>query len=336
MAWVAAAAPAVAGVIGNVAQQGERREALEMQREALRNIQNINTPQMNELRIILESYASAGQVAPQMQTIIEQGPTSMNDISTDPRLREARMNSLAGLIRQSRAGFTPQGEAAMGRIVRGIEQDAHSRDEAIKQDNQAHGGWNAGAEISSRLISSQGAANRAGQNSLDVGAQASNLALQSLASGGALAGQISDSDFREQAQIMQARDALKNWAAVNSQQVNNQNVAMRNAAQSQNLANNQNIANQNVGLRNQEEIYNKSLPQLDYQNKMGKATGQIPQSNQVSSSLNANAASTGAAIAGVGQNIGQGVAAVYEGNRNQEYLDYLKRKDGQPVEEKIS
>lgn len=326
MAWAAAAIPAVAGLIGNDLSANDRNEALKIQKEALENIKNINTPDIRELRIALERYQSAGEVAPQMQSLIHQGDTSMNDIAVDPRLKAAQMQSLLSMQRGGVEGLRPEDEALLSRIRSNNETDAQARDQAIRQNMQERGGWDTGSEIAARLIASQGAANRAGQQGLDVGAQASQAALQNIISAGSLGGQMNAQDFSQQAQTAQARDVIKNYNAINSQQVGNQNIALANAAQAQNLANRQNVANQNVGLSNQQEMFNKSLPQLDFQNKISKATGQIGPSGSYSAGLNANAAGTAAAVTGVGQSIGQGIAATDKSDKDQQYLDYLKTK----------
>ncbi len=328
MPWLATlAAPAVGGLIGNLVSQPDRDKALALQQQALQNIQNVNTPDMDALKIALQHYNSAGQITPQMETALSQGPSAMAGISTDPRLKNAQMQALSRMQQIGQGGLRPEDQAALASIRSGNESDERGREASIMQSMQQRGQGGQGAELAAQLMSSQGAANRAGQQGLAVGAQASQAALQGIMNAGQLGGQLRSQDFSEQGQKAQAQDVINRYNTMNSQQVGNQNVAMQNAAQSQNLANKQGIMNQNTGLGNQQEMYNRNLGQVNFQNQMTKANAQSAATNNLANATNANANAQQNMYAGVGAGLGQAGTALYNQNQAKNTQDALNTQN---------
>lgn len=318
------AAPIIGGIAGNLLSKGDRDAALAMQQQALQNIQNVNTPDIEKMKLALQQYQNLGQLTPEMEKAIAQKDSEMKSIQVDPRLRNAQMQALQSLQKVGAGGLRPEDIAAITQVKNAVAQQDKANQEAILQNMQQRGIGGSGNELAARLMSSQNAANRASDQDMNVAGQASQRALQALAQSGNMGQSMETTQFGEAAQTANAQDIINRYNAMNAQQVANQNVAVKNAAQAQNLANAQSIANQNVGLNNQQQQYNTGLQQQQFQNQLSKAQAGVAPSNNVSNAYMNNAAATQSLFSGLGQGVGQGSTAVANYNQNQNYMDILK------------
>ncbi len=145
--------------------------------------------------------------------------TAFDDVSVDPRLKDAQMGSLSALddIIQG-GGMTARERADMGRVQSDVATADRGRRDAILQGMQSRGMGGSGMELLAQLQSSQAATDRASQSGLDIQAQAQDRALQALMSKGDMAGNIRGQDYGEQSNAAAARDAIAkfNTGAVNS------------------------------------------------------------------------------------------------------------------------
>lgn len=222
-----------------------------------------------------ELYKQVATIAPEAVQAQELGQTEMAGIKTDPAMRQAQMNALMKMQEiGDQGGMTATDKARLAQIQQETETALKGQEGAIMQNLAARGMGGGMSELVARQLASQGAANRMGQQGLDVKAQAEQRALQAIMQSGQLGGQMQQQDFGQQAQIAQAKDAIARFNAQNLQNVASQNVQARNQAQAQNAQTAQNIAGQNVGLSNQAQQYNLNLPQQNYTNQIARATGQ--------------------------------------------------------------
>jgi len=298
------------GLLGNSQASEDRANALALQKQALENITKISTPEMEQLKLALEKYSSVGQLNPEMQAVIDAEASRMEGIATDPRLKLAQMQSLEQLQKIGVEGLRPEDKAALSRIQGDVAGSEQARQESILQNMQQRGVAGSGAELASRLSSSQDAANREMQGGMDIGAMASQRALQAIMNAGTLGGQIQSQDFNQQAQTASAQDVINRYNSMNRQQVLGQNVASKNAAQAGNLQNAQNIANSNVDVSNKQQVANKQLPQQQFENELRKAQTASTASTGASNAVNANADRTANMWQGLGSGVSQGIAAV--------------------------
>lgn len=314
MPWMAAAAvaaPIITGAMGQAASSGDRQNATAMQQAALNNILALKTPDIADMRAILSQYQNAGQLNPEMTDTYSQDPSLMGKVSTDPRLKNAQMQALAQMQKIGQGGLRPQDVAMLAQIRNQGTQAEHSNEEAILQNMQQRGIGGSGAELAAKLSSAQNSANSANMQSLNVGAQAHQAALQALMNSGQLGGSMQAQEFGQQAAQAQAQDAINRYNSQNQQQIAGQNTYYRNSAQSQNLANKQNIMNMNTGIANQQTMYNASLPQLSYQNQLGKASAAAGQYQGMANMYNNQAANTQTTFAGMGQGASKAATAIY-------------------------
>lgn len=322
----AVAAPVIGGIVGNVLSGPDKDKALALQQQALQNIMNVNTPEANAMRIELQKYSSAGELAPQMEQTIQANPSLMAGVQVDPRLKQAQMNALGSLQNLGQSGLRPEDQAALARVTNQVSQQEQGQEQSALQNAQQRGIAGSGSELAARLASSQGAANRASEQGLDIAGQSSQRALQAIMGAGSLGSQMQGQNFAEDAQKAQAQDVINRYNAMNSQQIAGQNTAVGNAAQAQNLANKQSLMNQNTQLGNQQSMYNAQLPQQQFQNQMSKAGASANALNGMAGNYNQLAGQTQQMFGGIGQGVGQGLAAAGQYGQNQQYMNVLKNK----------
>lgn len=330
MPWlplIAAGVSAAGGIAGNAIAAGSRDKATQLQLDALKNIQNVNTPSLEEMKIALQQYIQQGQMTPEMEQIIAQDPSLMAAVSTDPRLKDAQMKSLLQTQDVAAGGLRPEDIAALSSIRRGAEQSANSANEAVLQNMAQRGVLGSGDELAARLINNQQAANRENSAGLDVGATASRNALQAIRDAAAMASGMQSQEFSQGAQKASAQDAINRFNAMNAQNVQGVNVGARNQAQSANLAAKQTLANANVDTANKTQLYNKGLPQQIFQNNLNKAQVGANAASGAASAVNAQADRSANMAAGIGQGIGGALTSYGDYANKQEAADKQEAKD---------
>ncbi len=304
----AAAAP-VTAIAGNIAASGDADKAQALQQQALQAIQDVNVPDVDKMKLILQQYQSAGQLSPQMEQVIAQDPSLMNKVNADPRLQDAQMNALNKLAQVGTSGQTMQGQQLLDQIQRASDTSLRGQQQAILQNAQQRGEGGSGASLAAQLSGAQNAANSNAQQGLQVGSQLQQQALQAIMNQGGLAGQMSAQQFNQAAQKAAAQDAINRFNAANSQQVAGTNTSIGNQAQAANLAQKQQLMNSNTDLANKQQQYNAQLLQQDYQNKLQKAQGVYGAQQNMANQLNGYAQNTRNMWGSIGQGAGQMIMA---------------------------
>jgi hypothetical protein len=235
-------------------------------------------------------------------TLGQQGGTEFDNISLDPRMKDAQMQALMSLQDiGNNGGRTLADDANMNKILSSVNADDRGRREAILQNANARGMGGSGMEMLAQLDSSQAATSRANQGGLDVAAQAEMRALDAMQRAGLLGGQIRSQEFDEQAQRARSQDLINNF-----------NTGVGNTQIMHNSQGRQDVANQNVGVRNQVTPYANQLKGQGFQDQValqnarnsgtqaliGHKQGQADRLNQSRSAVLGGAAKVGAAYAG--------------------------------------
>lgn len=310
---IAAGAQLLGGLAGQNAKKNAARDLDRLGKERAALFGAIDTPDIEDQELALEQLALMGELDPEMLQALDLGPTAMEDVAVDPRLVETQMDALAQLAQLSEGGLTEADLAAIEQTRRSVDAAENARQESILQEMQQRGQGGAGAELAARLASSQGAADRQNQASLDISQQAQNRALQALAEGANLAGSVRGQEFGEQSDIARARDLINQFNVSNRQNVANQNVGARNQAQAANLAARQAIADQNVALRNQQQMYNKQLLQQEFDNRMRRAQGMAGGSQLQAQGAQVRGATDSQTQAGIGSVAGNLIGSIFGG-----------------------
>jgi hypothetical protein len=245
------------GLLGGSAGKSEMEKATQLQRDAIARLEAIGIPTIEAQRIALET--------PQLVDLLEAevlGPSAMEEVRVDPRLRQAQMSALEQMSGLADQGLGAEDRAAFNELRRAAAGQAQAQAQSVLQNAAAQGTLDSGAALAAQLAAGQSSADRMSQEGDRLAAQAAAARRQALMSKADMASQLGQQNFSQQAAAAQARDAISQF---NTQ--NRQNVA------GTNLANRQAIENQRAATRNQQEMYNKGLLQQDFQNRMAKATG---------------------------------------------------------------
>jgi hypothetical protein len=260
------------GLASLINQQNQQKAQINAMNKAQEIINQVPLPVLKEY--YPELYQQVVTLIPEAEQAVAMGPTAMESVATDPALRKAQMDALLKLQQTGETGMSATDQARLAQIQ--MDQQAALRGEqgAIQQNLAARGMGGGMSELVAKQIAAQGAANRMGQQGLDIKAQAEQRALQALMQSGQLGGQMQQQDFAQQAQVAAAKDAIARFNAANLQQVGSSNVQARNLAQQQNAQIAQQMAQQSVAEKNKAQMYNLGLAQQNYQNQLAKATGQ--------------------------------------------------------------
>lgn len=235
----------------------------------MEDAKNIPLPVLKEY--YPELYQAVVQMNPELETAVELGPSEMEGISTDPALRQNRLNALAKLKEIGDAGGRDsQFLSEYGQLETDINSNLQGQQGAIQQNLATRGLSGGGSELVAKNIAAQGAANRHSQSAMDLKAAADKRALQALMQTGELSGQMEADDFNRDASKASAADSIARFNAQNKQNVISNNVATKNNAQMYNADNAQTVANSNTGVRNDAQIRNNNLSQQEYENELKK------------------------------------------------------------------
>jgi len=303
----------IGGIVGRGKSQGDRDASMGAIGEAVENFRKIEVPTVEQQRIMLEMLQSQGVLTPELEQEILAKPTKMEEVSTDPILREAQMNALKSLQEVGKAGLTAEDRAQVNQLRREVAREEQAKQAQILQSMAQRGAAGSGMELAARLSSAQASADRAAQESDRLAASALQRQLQAVAQSGQLGGGIRSQDFGEQAQKASAIDAINMFNTQTQQGVQTRNIGSKNEAQLRNLQEKQRIADTNVGLRNQQEQHNKALYQQRFQNEIAKAGGMSGVLQAQSQAFANRAQGTADFYSGIGKGVDQGIMAAATG-----------------------
>lgn len=247
-----AAGPLIGGILGGNAASGDRNAAAGAMAAAVAAIDAIGAPPDLSKRILLEKFQQAGLLTPQMEDAINTGVSKASQISENKKVTDAQMGALESMRQQSQGGLSPADRAAYAELQDQVAQATHGRDQAIIQNMQQRGISGSGAELAARLAGSQAGTQDLSKQGMEIGAQASQKALQALSAYGGMAGQIRGQDFSNNLAKAQAADEFNRFNTGNLINQQQRNVGAQNTSQQYNLTNKQNISNANVQQDNDE------------------------------------------------------------------------------------
>ena len=241
-----------------------------------------NAPRLQDMRIDPEMMKVIGELDPEMQQVVLQDPSLLQDIVTDPRLRDAQLNALDDLVNiADNDGLDATAKARLNLVNRNAATEERGARDAIIQNANARGIGGSGLELAQKLISNQGSASRRSDQSFDAAAEAEQRALQAIMSSGQLGGQIRGQDFDQDSRVAAAGDAINRFNAANRNTVNAGNVGANNRAAELNLTNKQRVADTNVGIGNANKERNSNLRQQMFDNDLNVAAGRTGNLNAI-------------------------------------------------------
>lgn len=308
----AAAGGVVGGIIGNLASADSRRAARDMMSEALGELENVQIPDAEKLKIALEHLESQGVLTPELEHDILQDPSGFMNIKEDQGLKQTQMDYLNQLKDMGRTGLTSIERAELNKQKLENIRAAQAKDQDILANMAARGAQGMqGNELAQRLLNSQQSAERQQQDSDQIMSQAQARALNSIMGASNQAQSMSAEDYARQANAAKAQDAINQFNTNQRGNVQARNVGTQNTVQQKNLGEKQRIADTNVGLANEQEKYNKYIPQMIFQDQMQKANA-VSAAKMANAKFNQGEADAESGMwSGIGSGIGQGAAAIF-------------------------
>lgn len=306
----------VAGYLGNQAAQ-DQVDAANNQLKSIKALyEGIALPNMEDMRLDLQDYQSAGNLTPQQEAAEQLAMAdALQNIQLDPRLKQAQLDQLATLQKIAGSGFTQDELLAAQALQDQNEAATTARLKQLQQQQDMRGVGTSDFALAQRAMEAQSGANRQAQDARALQAEAARRSLQAISQAGQLAGNLDQTDYARQAALAQN---LNQRELTNLQQranVNRSNVDRFNQALERNLSNQQNIMNQNVNLANQQQMANKGLYQQNFQNQLARAGGISGASGNLANASMQAAQGTRAMYGGIANAIGQGAAALTNLNK---------------------
>lgn len=259
----------IGGLFGDNQAGRAERQAQEMRNNALRDLMNIDLPDIEAMKRDYEVPELMGKLTPQMEQALALGDSAYEDVAIDPRLQQAQFDALAQLGEISQGGLTDADMMGLEQVRRNAAGQDQARQEAILQQMQQRGFGGFGNELIAKLSSGQAAADRASQEGMQIAQMAQQRALEALMNQGNMASSVRSQEFGEQSRAADARDIINRFNVQNQQGVQQRNIGQQNMAQQQNLSARQAQENQRAATRNLEQDINRGqLPQQQFDNTM--------------------------------------------------------------------
>lgn len=326
MPWLAAmvGAPLVSGAIGSMASADDRAAAVEANSKAIQQWLDVNVPDIEQQKIIMQRYIQTGELDPKSEEMMKLGPSAMEKVKEqlDPRLKNAQLDALSQLEDLGHSGgMTLADKANLQKSLIDINAADKGRRESIVDNFQRRGMGGSGAALIAQLQGAQDASTRQSNQELETLGSARQRALEAILKGGQLAGDIRGQEYGMAKDVAGSQDAIAKFNIQNAQGVQQRNVDRDNAAQEYNLNLKQRVSDANTDIANKEKVRNADLLQQQFQNRATVAAGRSGQYNQQANQLNNSADRTAQQWANIGSGVSQGIGAYGSYANNKDLLD---------------
>lgn len=184
-------APLIGQLIGNALGAGDREKA-----------QRILETAYNNFGPDILKAPGVAELTPHLDT------SAMANVHADPNAMAAEQSALTRLMRYGEQGpDNIEFRAQMNAATNAANQQAAGQNAALRNEMQARGRGNSGAEYAARALENQSAAERAASGGFAAAQSADERALSALAQGSGLASRIRGESFGEGAARADAEDA---------------------------------------------------------------------------------------------------------------------------------
>jgi len=256
---------------------GKSDAAADAMKRAESYFSGLQSPTVQQLTLPeLERYVQAGLITPAQAQAYLQDRNAFEDMNVPQTGTDAQIQALNQLSSVADAGpeGTPMQQAQMANTLSKMNASVGGQRGAIENAMAARGTPRA---LIQAALSSQALGQDAQQAHLDaVNSQAAAYqnALNAMAQGGALGGQLQGQQNQQANTVAQAANAMQQFNAQNQQSASEANAGRTQQANIGNLSNKQDLSNKNVSNSNYRTQYNTNLPQQVYDNQLKKAMGQ--------------------------------------------------------------
>lgn len=323
MPWLAAVGAVAAAGIGAASSASDRAKSLSENQKAVQAWLDVNIPDPKAQKLALQRYVQAGELSPEMEEAVKRGPTNLEQIRVDPRYKEAQLRSLKSLSDLGSEGLSFADEAELADLNNDVNAQARGRVGALRDSAAARGVGGSGVTLALEQDAAQNAQAQQAKAGRDKFAMSRQRALDAILKSGTLAGDLRSSDYGEQKDLAQGRDAIDDFNAKMLAGTRQRNTDRTNNARQVNLTNRQDIANKNTTLSNEETKWNdidRYQQRFDNETKVasGKANAYSGNANAYQNSANQTA--------GMWAGVGQGAVKVGTALANQ-------KSDPEPYED---
>jgi len=300
---IGAIAPIVGGIIGGERGGREGRRGRRALEGSLAGFDiDVPTIEEQELALILPEYI--GGYDPLSEAGIDLGPSAMEGISLDPRMRDVQMGALEQLSELGQTGLTEADIAAFRQLRRQAAGESQAQQGRILQNLAERGMGGSGMELAARLSAAQAATDRLSAGGDQLAQMAQSRALQALGQSAGLAGDIRGQEFGEQSDVARSKDIVSQFNIQNQLSQQQRNVAAQNQARLRNLQERQRIGEAQAGQQNLQQQYNKELLQKQFQNRLTLAQGRAGIGGQQATQAGGAAQRAADMWAGIGSGVG--------------------------------
>lgn len=252
-------------IMGNDAGKDDMAKSLGLSREALEELRKLYVPTVEEQKVNLVNPELAGLLGAE-----QMGPSSMEDVYTDPRLKNAQMKALEELAGLSQQGLGVEDQAAFNNLRRQAGAEAQAQQKSILANAAAQGTLDSGNALQAQLMASQNQANQLQKGAEAQAATAAEARRAALSQYGNMSSNMANQDFSQKSTVASAKDAINKFNTQNRQDVNQYNLGQK-----------QNINNTSAQNANAQQMHNQGLIQQQFQNNLSKTTGVAGQTNNL-------------------------------------------------------
>jgi len=241
------------GLLGGILSSGDTKKADRAFKEAEDIINQTGAPPNTAREIILEKFRAVGLQSPEIERAVDIGVSKMAQYQEDPRLREAGVNALQRMMKQAEGGLTAQDRLALRQIETENQRAVQGKIAQIQQEQQMRGMGGAGAGLAAQLSAAQAGAERGLTSGLQVGANATERALQALSMGAGQAQSLRGADLASAQATRGAEDEFQRFRAQEAIGRQQRNVAEANQAQREFIERTQGAWDKNTIAANREQ-----------------------------------------------------------------------------------
>lgn len=292
------------GSKNNDAQIEALNKGIEEQKKARERIDSVESPDYDQIKQYIEQAAAENPQLLGLLQEIEQDPSALEDITSDPSLRDTQVKALESLKEAGESGFSEADMAERRELSRDVEAGESARQSSILQQMAQRGQSGSGTELAARLSSSQAATQRAAEATDRLATDSAAARRQALLQASQAAGSLRSQDRSEQTELASARDQIAQFNAMNRQNIGNQNLGLRQGMENQRSAQQQNKYNQ-LG----------NLQQQQFANDMKKAGAYAQATAPIAQMQTQNYRQSQGPMGAIGSLAGAGLGAYFGGSQ---------------------
>ena len=267
------------------------KAAMKQQEAQMERLDGLSMPELEEY--ILQNPELVGLLDAE-----QLGGSALEEISLDPKAREAQLAALDSLQDYSETGVTDTDKYAMEQMLGQVGASTKSNQANIEADMARRGMDSSGAALMSQMNAQQTGANNARQQAMQQAASGQQNRMAALGQLATQSGNMQNADYSRQANAASAKDAIAQANAANRYQTNAANLSARQSIENQraNTANQQSQVGNQIAQQNFNNEYARTGAQGNVANSMSNIAGNAQQGP---SGLQAglSGAATGAGIA---------------------------------------